>query len=102
MSASTSEPSIGSLRQVLGPAPTVKDVAKYLNAHYATVYRLLYQGQLEVLKKFGRTRISIASLERLLTVEGDYVKTNYKPRKCKTASVEVSSSLERRSERILE
>jgi excisionase family DNA binding protein len=87
MSASTSEPSIGCLRQVLGPAPTVKDVAKYLNVHYATVYRLLYQGKLEVLKKFGRTRISIASLERLLTVEGDYIKTNYKPRKAKTEAI---------------
>jgi excisionase family DNA binding protein len=46
---------------------TVAEAAQFLNVNPATVYRLIYIGQLKVLRSFGRLRISRQQLERLLS-----------------------------------
>jgi excisionase family DNA binding protein len=46
---------------------TVGDAARLLNVHPATVYRLIYAGHLNVLRSFGRFRISRQQLENLLS-----------------------------------
>jgi excisionase family DNA binding protein len=76
-------PTQESLRETLGHAPTVREVAKYLDCHQSLIYRLLYEGKLAVLRQFSTARVSIASLERLLTDERDYLKTNPRKRKPK-------------------
>jgi excisionase family DNA binding protein len=46
---------------------TVAEAAQFLNVNPATVYRLIYIGQLKVLRSFGRLRISRQQLECLLS-----------------------------------
>jgi excisionase family DNA binding protein len=46
---------------------SVAEAARLLNVSPTTVYRLIYIGQLKVLRPFGRLRISRQQLERLLS-----------------------------------
>jgi excisionase family DNA binding protein len=46
---------------------TVAEAAYLLNVSPITVYRLIYTGQLKILRAFGRIRISKQQLDRLLS-----------------------------------
>jgi hypothetical protein len=56
----------------LGPAPTVPEVARFLNTHPSTVYRYLYDGALKVIKGFGRARVCTKSIDQFLARTGQY------------------------------
>ena len=58
-------------RKKLNPAKqetfTVAEAAYLLNVSPTTMYRLIYTGQLKILRSFGRIRISKQQLDRLLS-----------------------------------
>src|SRR5258708_39987642 len=56
----------------LGVAPTVVDVARFLKLDKSGVYRLLYAKRLERITGFGRARICPKSVERFLNRTGEH------------------------------
>ena len=46
---------------------TVREAAALLGCHKATVYRLIYTGQLRICRAFGRMRIPRAEINRLVS-----------------------------------
>lgn len=78
------------LLSALGPAPTVEATAKFLREEPQTVYRKLYQGQLEKLPGLGVIKISVRSLLEYLNAGEAHVKSPAKnpvgrPRKAAAA-----------------
>jgi hypothetical protein len=68
--------SITHLLEKLGPIPTIRRVAHFLDEDPATTWRRLASGQLKAVDSEGRARITLKSLAALLNGERDYTATH--------------------------
>ena len=79
------------LLEKLGPAPTVSQVARFLNESNSTTWRRLRDHQLQALPGLGTARINLKSLVALLNGSRDYEVTHKRGKKAGTAKKEAAS-----------
>jgi hypothetical protein len=71
--------SIDKLLPLIGPQPDIGKVADFLGESRETIYRKLRLGELEIIKGYGITRISLPSLVKYLNSSQSYISDSDRP-----------------------